>query len=85
MSDIVFALSEKVQIFKKVKFFVWQILYGRVNTLDKVLRKVLDLIGTWCCILCRRVVEDLDCIFWSCAFTYVVWSRVFEEFNLGAG
>lgn len=34
-----------MQILKKVKFFVWKVLDGKVNTIDKVLRKVPNLVG----------------------------------------
>lgn len=41
----------RMKIPKKVKFIVWQILHERVNTLDRVSRKISNLTGSWYCIL----------------------------------
>lgn len=51
---------------KKVKFFIRHVIYGRVNTLDRLSRKMSSLVGPFCCILCRRAEEDLDHLLWNC-------------------
>lgn len=45
-----------MEVLKNVKF-VLQVLHGRMNTLDRVSRKMPNLIE-WCCILCKRDAED---------------------------
>lgn len=59
-SSGVFASLWKVKNSKTIKFFIWQISLRKVNTLDRVSRKLANLIGLQCCILYRRVVEYLD-------------------------
>lgn len=49
--DLIFASMWRMKIPKKVKFIVWQILHERVNTLDRVSRKMSNLMGSWYCIL----------------------------------
>lgn len=49
-----------LKILKKVKFFIWEAIHEKVNILDRLLRKLLSLIGPLCCILPRKVEEDLD-------------------------
>lgn len=56
----------KMKIPKKVKFFIWQINHGRINTLGKLLRKLSFLVGPFYFILCRRAEEDLYHLFWIC-------------------
>ena len=50
----------RIKIPKKVRFFIWQVLLGRVNTLDRLVRGRTSFVGLFCCILCRKAEEDLD-------------------------
>ncbi|TYK14180.1 uncharacterized protein E5676_scaffold8046G00040 [Cucumis melo var. makuwa] len=47
---------------KKVNFFIWQVLLGRVNV-DRLVRKRILLDEPFCCMLCRKVEENLDQLF----------------------
>lgn len=58
----------RIKIRKKVKFFTRQVLLGRVNTMDRLLRKKSSLMGPFCCILCQKAEEDLGHLLWSCQF-----------------
>lgn len=44
-----------------------KVIHKRVKTLDKFSRKMFTLIEPCCCILCRRVEEDLDHTFFALA------------------
>ena len=56
----------RIKIPKKVRFFIWQVLLGCVNTFDRLVRRRTSLMGFLCCILCRKAEEDLDHLFWGC-------------------
>lgn len=47
LMNSIFASMWRMRILKKVKFFVWQVLHERVNALDRVPRKVPNLMR-WC-------------------------------------
>lgn len=70
----------RIKVPKKAKFFSWQVLLGRVNLLDWLLRKYL-LVGPFCCIHCRKVEEDLDYLLWGCEFVRSIWNCFFQEFG----
>ncbi|KAG7026028.1 hypothetical protein SDJN02_12526, partial [Cucurbita argyrosperma subsp. argyrosperma] len=55
-----------------------KVIHKRVNTLDKFSRKMFTLIEPCCCILCRRVEEDLDHILCTCSFAGTVCSLFFK-------
>lgn len=60
----------RIKIPRKVKCFTWQVLHGHTNdglACDEVA------LGPFCCILCWKVKEDFDHIFWLCDFVRVVW------------
>lgn len=72
--------ERRIKVPKKAKFFSWQVLLGRVNLLDRLLRKYL-LVGPFCCIHCRKVEEDLDYLLWGCEFVRSIWNCFFQEFG----
>lgn len=45
LRDSVFALMWRMRILKKIKFFIWLVVHGRVNTVDKMSRRILSLMG----------------------------------------
>ncbi|KAA0037079.1 suppressor of mec-8 and unc-52 protein-like protein 1 [Cucumis melo var. makuwa] len=51
--------SYRIKALKKVRFFIWQVLLGQVNTVDRLVRRT-PLVGPFYCMLCRKVEEDLD-------------------------
>ena len=40
------------------------------------------LVGPFCCMMCRKVEEDLDYLFWDCQFARVVWCSFLQEFDV---
>lgn len=61
-----------------VKFFVWHVLYGRANTLDRVAMKMPNLVGGVVAFFCRREAEECDhffsfFFFWCCDFDHAAW------------
>lgn len=62
--ESVFYVVCRIKIPKKIKFFIWQISLGQVNTLDRL--AMTSLMGSFCCILCWKVEEDLDHLLWNC-------------------
>lgn len=62
----------KVKIFEKVKFFIWQVLHGRVDTLDQILGGRSLVVGLLCYIMCKRTTKDVEHITWSFNFARVV-------------
>lgn len=59
-------MSWRIKIPKKVGFLFGKSLLGRVNILDRPVRRRTSLVGTFCCILCQKVEEDLDHLLWDC-------------------
>ena len=43
----------KVNYFKKVKFFVWYVLHGRVHTLGRILARGSMVVSPFSCIMCK--------------------------------
>ena len=58
--ELVLDVLWRIRIPKKVKFFSWKVLLGRVNTMYRLLRKMPLLMGLFCCILCQKAEENLD-------------------------
>lgn len=54
VSEPVFDTVWRIKIPKKIKFFTWQVLLGQVNTLDRLVRKKLLLMGPFYNIFIRR-------------------------------
>lgn len=54
---------------------------GRVNTMDKLLRKKSLLREPFCCILCWKAEGDLDHLHQSCQFALVL-NYFFQEFDI---
>ena len=61
----VFDVVCRIKALKKVRFFIWQVLLGQVNTVDRLVRRT-PLVGPFYCMLCRKVEEDLDNVCWDC-------------------
>ena len=76
----VFEVVWKLKIPKKVSFFTWQLLLGRVNTLQWMVRKRTMLMGPFCSILCRKAEEDLNHLFWLCHYTTAVWNLFLQDY-----
>lgn len=67
---------------EQVKFFAWQILLGRTNTLDRVQRcSNLLVASNWCC-LCKRALEDFGHIIWRCEFAQALWNWMLGSFGI---
>lgn len=64
LSSIHLSSLLRIKIPKKVKFFTWQVLHGRVKTLDRLLRKLPSLVGLFCYNLCWKAKESWDNFFW---------------------
>lgn len=62
-SESVFDVVCKAKVPMKVRFFIWQVLLGHVNTVNRLVRKRTLLVGLFCCMLCRKAEEDLDHFF----------------------
>lgn len=75
----IFSLPWKVKITKKVKFLVWQVLHGRINTLDQIMVRLSFFIGSLCCILCKIAMEVLNHLLWSCDYAMTVWTCLFQS------
>lgn len=71
----------KFKIFKKAKSFTWQILYGRVNIMDRIQSHSSLLWLRWC-ILCRKVFEDLDHVVCRCQLAILTWDSFLETFGV---
>ena len=67
---------------KKVRFFIWQVLLGRVNTVDRLVRKRTLLVSPFCCILCWKVEEDLDYFFSRLPLCEGSVELFLQEFNV---
>lgn len=76
----VFSSLWRIKILRKVKFFTWQVIYGRSNIMDQFARKLL-LVGPFCCILRWKMEEDLDHILWTCEFVTSGWNHFFQAFG----
>lgn len=72
----------RVKIPKKIEFFIWQVLLGRMNTLGRLAKKMPSLMGPSCRILCQKAGKHLDHLLWDCQLATFVWSQFFQEFNL---
>lgn len=46
-----------------MSFFIWQVLHGCVNTLNRLSRRILSLVGLFCCILRRKAEKTLITFF----------------------
>lgn len=57
---LVFLILWRINISTKVRFFTRQVLHGCANTLDRLVRKKLSLVGPFCHILCWKAEENLD-------------------------
>ncbi|KAJ3671646.1 hypothetical protein LUZ60_007725 [Juncus effusus] len=55
----------------KVRFFFWLALHNRVNTVDKLRRKGVQL--PLLCTLCKATAEDRDHLFINCSFMRATW------------
>lgn len=75
----VYASMWRMIIPNKIKFFIWLVLHGRVNTLDLMSRRMSSLMGSWCSILWRKIAEDLDHLLWSFDFAYAMWTFFFDK------
>ncbi|KAJ3674406.1 hypothetical protein LUZ60_005022 [Juncus effusus] len=62
----------------KVRFFIWLAFHNRVNTVDKLRRKGIQLPPT--CVLCNANTEDRDHLFVNCSFTRATW-RLAEHYS----
>lgn len=60
LGELVFLAVWRIKVPRKAKFFTWQVLHGRANTLDTLGRKVPLLFGPFGSIVCLKVEEDLD-------------------------
>ena len=49
--ESVFYVVWRIKVPKKVRFFIWQVLLGRVNTINKLVRRRTSLLGPFCCML----------------------------------
>ena len=49
---------------------------------DRLVRKMASLVGSFCCIICRKAEEDLDHLFGGCQFARSVWISFLQEFNV---
>ena len=58
--ESVFSLVWRIKVLRKLCFFTWQVLHGRISMKDRLLRKMPLLVGHFCCILCWKAEEDLD-------------------------
>ena len=47
---------------KKVKFLIWLVFLGRVNTVDRLARRT-SFVGAFCCMLCQKAEENLNHLF----------------------
>ena len=68
----VFDIVWRIKIPMKVRFFIWQVLLGRVSTGDRLVRRRTTLVEPLCCILCRKAEEDMNHLFWDCQYTRTV-------------
>ncbi|TYK04295.1 serine/threonine-protein phosphatase 4 regulatory subunit 3-like isoform X2 [Cucumis melo var. makuwa] len=64
---------------QEVRFFIWQVLLGRVNTVDRLVRKRTLFVGPFCCMLCQKAEEDLDHLFCDCQYARAVWSSFLQK------
>lgn len=82
IGESVFLILWRIKVSRKVRFFTWQVLRGRGNMKDRLSRKLPSLVGSFYCIFCRKVEEDIDHILWQCEFATSVWERFIQTFGL---
>ena len=66
----------------KAELLVWFVLLGRLNTNDRLSR--LDIINNFDvkCVLCNDLPEEVDHLFFTCQFTWRIWSACCEKWGL---
>lgn len=79
MGELIFSLTWRIKVPRKVKIFSWLVLHGRLGTLDRLSRNFPSLIGPFCCILCWKANEDLDHVLWQFEMTSYVWDAFFRR------
>lgn len=68
MGESISSLIWRLKIPRKMRFFTWQVLHGCISMPDRLVKKMPSLVWLFCCILFRKVEEDLDHILWYCDF-----------------
>jgi hypothetical protein len=62
---------------RRVSFFVWSATWGRILTIDNLMRIGFQLVS-WCC-MCRCAGETISHLLVHCPVVYGLWSFVFED------
>jgi hypothetical protein len=65
---------------KRVSFFVWSAVWGRILTVDNLMRRGYQLAG-WCC-MCQRDGETINHLLIHCDKAVGLWSFVFQKFGI---
>ena len=65
--ESIFDVVWRTEVPKYVRFFIWQVLFGRVTLLTDLLRGGLHLLGL-CCLLCQKAKEYLNHLFRNCRY-----------------
>uniref|UniRef100_A0A9I9CGT0 2Fe-2S ferredoxin-type domain-containing protein n=1 Tax=Cucumis melo TaxID=3656 RepID=A0A9I9CGT0_CUCME len=79
--EFVFHVVWRTKVSVKVRFFIWKVLFGRVSTVDRLVRRS-SLVGPFCSLLCQRAEEDHDHPFWDCHYTPALWSMLLQDFGV---
>lgn len=74
--------SRNVKISKKVNFFAWHALHGRVNTMGCIQRHPSFLLGLQWGFLYCKLSENLDHIFGRCQFALSIWDFFLETYGV---
>ena len=73
----------KDKVPNKVRFMVWSIAWGRVNTNHPRQKKRLGMtLSPYWCIMCRRNLESFDYYFLHCSVACNLWCKLFQEANI---
>ena len=64
-SKSIFDMVWRAKVSKKVRFFIWQVLLGHADTMERLVRKRTSLVDLFCCMLCQKAEEDLVHLFWD--------------------
>ena len=77
LKESVFYVVWRIEVPKKARFFIWQVLLGRVTIARRLVRRITSLVGPFCCLLCQKAEEDLDHLIWDYQYVQTVWSSFF--------
>lgn len=77
----VFDVIWRIKIPKVVMFFICKVLFGRMNTIDRLVWRRTSLACPFCCILWRKSKEKMGHFLWDCQYLRTLWSFFLQDFE----